>query len=74
MKLLEYASDEVRTLLFLKEVEGRTVDELSAMTGITGNTIKVKLFRARKKLVKASRQLEGLPGSPPDAGSEPDLS
>ncbi len=74
MKLLEYASDEERTLLFLKEVEGRTVDELSAMTGINGNTIKVKLFRARKKLVKASRQLEGLPGSPPDAGSEPDLS
>lgn len=59
MKLLEHVSAEERMLLFLKEVEGRTVDELSAMTGINGNTIKVKLFRARKKLVKASRQLEG---------------
>ena len=35
-----------------------TVDELSGMTGINPNTIKVKLFRARKKLVKAAEKLE----------------
>ena len=44
-------------LLFQKEVEGLTVDELAAKTGINENTIKVKLFRARKKLVKAAEQL-----------------
>ncbi len=58
MKLLAHVSEEERMLLFQKEVEGRTIVELSAMTGINENTIKVKLFRARKKLVKASRKLE----------------
>jgi RNA polymerase sigma-70 factor (ECF subfamily) len=58
MKLLEKASAEERMLLFQKEVEGRTVEELSELTGINENTIKVKLFRARKKLAKAARQLE----------------
>ena len=57
MKLLEHLSDEERMLLVQKEVEGRTVDELSGMTGINGNTIKVKLFRARKKLLKAAEKL-----------------
>ncbi len=58
MKLLAKASAEERMLLFQKEVEGRTVEELSELTGINENTIKVKLFRARKKLAKAARQLE----------------
>ncbi len=57
LKLLEHVSDEERMLLFQKEVEGLTVDELAAKTGINENTIKVKLFRARKKLVKAAQQL-----------------
>ena len=58
MKLLAHVSDEERMLLFQKEVEGRTIVELSSMTGINENTIKVKLFRARKKLVKAAAKLE----------------
>ena len=58
IKLLEHASAEERMLLFQKEVEGRTVQELSSMTGINPNTIKVKLFRARKKLAKAAAKLE----------------
>lgn len=57
LKLLEHVSEEERMLLFQKEVEGLTVDELAAKTGINENTIKVKLFRARKKLVKAAEQL-----------------
>lgn len=59
MKLLAHVSEEERMLLFRKEVEGRTVQELSSMTGINENTIKVKLFRARKKLIKAAAQLDG---------------
>lgn len=58
MKLLAHVSDEERMLLFQKEVEGLTVEELSARTGINENTIKVKLFRARKKLVKAASRLD----------------
>jgi RNA polymerase sigma-70 factor (ECF subfamily) len=54
LKLLMKVPEEDRTLLILKEVEGRTVEELSAATGLNENTIKVKLFRARQKLLKAA--------------------
>ena len=45
-------------LLIQKEVEGLTVEELSRETGLNENTIKVKLFRARQKLVKAAGKLD----------------
>jgi RNA polymerase sigma-70 factor (ECF subfamily) len=57
VKLLAKLSEEDRTLLLLKEVEGHSVEELSQMTGMNENTIKVKLFRARQKLVKAAQRL-----------------
>lgn len=57
MKLLEKVSEEDRELLMLKEVEGHSVEELAQMTGMNENTIKVKLFRARQKLVKAAQRL-----------------
>jgi len=57
-KLLEKVSEEERTLLMLKEVEGHSVEELAVMTGMNENTIKVKLFRARQKLVKAAQRVE----------------
>ena len=56
-KLLEKLSPEDRTLLLLKEVEGHSVEELSQMTGMNENTIKVKLFRARQKLLKVAQRL-----------------
>ena len=62
VKLLARVSEEERTLLMLKEVEGRSVEELSQMTGMNENTIKVKLFRARQKLVKAAQRLDRAPG------------
>jgi RNA polymerase sigma-70 factor (ECF subfamily) len=57
VKLLDKLSDDDRTLLLLKEVEGHSVEELSQMTGMNENTIKVKLFRARQKLLKAAQRL-----------------
>jgi len=57
LKLLDKLSDEDRTLLLLKEVEGHSVEELSQMTSMNENTIKVKLFRARQKLVKAAQRI-----------------
>lgn len=64
MKLLGKVSEEDRNLLLLKEVEGHSVEELARMTGLNKNTIKVKLFRARQKLLKAAERLlkrKGLP-------------
>jgi len=61
-KLLTRVSEEERSLLMLKEVEGRSVEELAEMTGMNENTIKVKLFRARQKLVKAAQRLDRAPG------------
>ncbi len=57
-KLLERVSEEERMLLIQKEVEGLTIEELAELTGLNENTIKVKLFRARQKLVKASQRLD----------------
>jgi len=59
--LLERVSDEEKNLLMLKEVEGYSVEELAGMLKMNENTIKVKLFRARQKLVKASHRLDKIP-------------
>src|SRR5580700_3969072 len=56
-KLLSKVSAEDRSLILLKEVEGHSVEELSQMTGMNENTIKVKLFRTRQKLLKAAQRL-----------------
>jgi RNA polymerase sigma-70 factor (ECF subfamily) len=58
IKLLSKISEEDRSLILMKEVEGHSVEELAEMTGMNENTIKVKLFRARQKLVKAAQRLE----------------
>ena len=63
-KLLEKVSAEDRSLILLKEVEGHSVEELSQMTGMNENTIKVKLFRARQKLLKAAQRLTRASGLP----------
>jgi RNA polymerase sigma-70 factor, ECF subfamily len=65
LKLLDKISDEDRTLILLKEVEGHSVEELAQRTGMNENTVKVKLFRARQKLLKAAQRLLKLPGSAP---------
>jgi RNA polymerase sigma-70 factor (ECF subfamily) len=62
VKLLTRVSEEERMLLILKEVEGYSVEELAHKTGMNENTVKVKLFRARQKLVKAAQRLDRAPG------------
>src|SRR5690348_5078682 len=57
IKLLSKVSEEDRSLILLKEVEGHSAEELAAMTGLNENTIKVKLFRTRQKLLKAAQRL-----------------
>jgi RNA polymerase sigma-70 factor (ECF subfamily) len=62
-KLLGKVSEEDRMLLVMKEVEGHSVEDLAQMTGMNQNTIKVKLFRARQKLLKAARRLASRTGA-----------
>src|SRR3954451_11321681 len=58
LKLLSKVSEEDRMLMLLKEVEGHSVEELAQMTGMNENTIKVKLFRTRQKLLKAAQRFQ----------------
>jgi RNA polymerase sigma-70 factor (ECF subfamily) len=62
LKLIANLTEEERTLLLLKEVEGHSVEELAGMTGINENTIKVKLYRARQRLLKVAKRLSRKPG------------
>ncbi|MDE3165650.1 MAG: sigma-70 family RNA polymerase sigma factor [Acidobacteriota bacterium] len=62
VKLLARVSDEERMLLIMKEVDGFSVEELAEKTGMNENTIKVKLFRARQKLVRAAQRMDRAPG------------
>jgi RNA polymerase sigma-70 factor (ECF subfamily) len=41
------------------------VEELAQMTGLNQNTIKVKLFRARQKLLRAAGRLTRRSGTEP---------
>jgi RNA polymerase sigma-70 factor (ECF subfamily) len=56
-KLLARIPEDDRWLLIVKEVEGRSIAELADMTGMTASAIKIKLFRARQKLVQAADRL-----------------
>jgi len=60
-KLMDRVSGEEKSLLMLKEVEGYSVEELAGMLRMNENTVKVKLFRARQKLVKAAQRLDRAP-------------
>jgi len=61
VKLMDKVLVEEKQLLVLKEVEGYSVEELAGMLKMNENTIKVKLFRARQKLVKAAQRLDKAP-------------
>jgi RNA polymerase sigma-70 factor, ECF subfamily len=45
-----------RAMLILKEVEGFSVEEIADSMGLNANTVKVRLFRARKRIVEYSRR------------------
>jgi RNA polymerase sigma-70 factor (ECF subfamily) len=63
-KLLARIPEEDRWLLIAKEVEGFSLAELSQMTGLNENTIKVRLFRIRQGLVAAAARLRSRLGRP----------
>ena len=53
---LECLEERDRTMLTLKEVQGFTVEEIAEILGINGNTVKVRLFRARQKIAQLIRR------------------
>ncbi len=51
--LFRHVSEEDRLLLTLKEVEGLSLRELERIYGVNENALKVRLFRARQRVLKA---------------------
>jgi RNA polymerase sigma-70 factor, ECF subfamily len=64
-RMLEKLPDEDRQLLVLKEVEGFSVQELAEMLDLNVNTVKVRLFRSRARLMDVyKRRLESNTSQP----------
>jgi len=51
--LLGKISEEDRILLMMKEVEGLSLKELEKVYKVNENALKVRLFRARQRVLKA---------------------
>jgi DNA-directed RNA polymerase specialized sigma24 family protein len=43
-------------MLILKEVEGFAVEEIAEVLDLNANTVKVRLFRARRRIVNKVRK------------------
>jgi len=55
-KLLECLDERDRMMLILKEVEGFAVEEIAEILDLNANTVKVRLFRARRRIVSEARK------------------
>jgi RNA polymerase sigma-70 factor (ECF subfamily) len=54
-RLLEGLDDRDRLMLILKEVEGFSIEEIAEVLKLNANTVKVRLFRARRRVVIQAR-------------------
>ena len=61
-RLLAELSPDERLMIVLKEVEGYSVEEISEAMGVNPNTVKVRMFRARRRLTELYRRRYGSPG------------
>ena len=61
--LLEAVSEADRILLILKEVEGLSLKELEKVYKVSENALKVRLFRARQRVLKAFGSAEKRKGT-----------
>jgi RNA polymerase sigma-70 factor (ECF subfamily) len=55
-RLLEGLDERDRLMLILKEVEGYSIEEIARVLNLNGNTVKVRLFRARRRVVSQARK------------------
>jgi RNA polymerase sigma-70 factor (ECF subfamily) len=58
-ELLSTVSEEDRILLTLKEVEGLSLKELEKIYHVNENALKVRLFRARQRVLKKMKEVTG---------------
>lgn len=58
-ELLGTVSEEDRILLTLKEVEGLSLKELEKIYNVNENALKVRLFRARQRVLKKMKEVTG---------------
>ena len=58
-RLLSALPEQDRELLVLKEMEGFSVQELAEILGLNVNTVKVRLFRARGRVMDVYRRRVG---------------
>lgn len=58
-ELLGEVSEADRILLMMKEVEGLSLKELETIYHVNENALKVRLFRARQRVLKAFSKIEG---------------
>jgi RNA polymerase sigma-70 factor (ECF subfamily) len=56
-RLLEAIPERDKHLLFLREVEGLSVAEVAEGTGMSENSVKIRLCRARQRLTRAAEKL-----------------
>jgi RNA polymerase sigma-70 factor (ECF subfamily) len=54
-RLLEGLDERDRLMLILKEVEGFSIAEIAEVLELNGNTVKVRLFRARRRVVSQAK-------------------
>jgi RNA polymerase sigma-70 factor (ECF subfamily) len=62
-ELLSAVSEEDRVLLIMKEVEGLSLKEMEKIYNVNENALKVRLFRARQRVLKAMPSKEGAASS-----------
>jgi len=55
-RLLQGLDERDRMMLILKEVEGFAIDEIAEILDLNANTVKVRLFRARRRIVNQVRR------------------
>jgi len=55
-RLLEGLDERDRLMLILKEVEGYSIEEIAKVLNLNGNTVKVRLFRARRRVVSQAKK------------------
>lgn len=58
-ELLSTVSEDDRILLTLKEVEGLSLKELEKIYHVNENALKVRLFRARQRVLKKMKEVTG---------------
>jgi RNA polymerase sigma-70 factor (ECF subfamily) len=60
---LDCLEERDRAMLVMKEVQGFTVEEIAEIMSINGNTVKVRLFRARQKIAERIRRRQRAAGA-----------